>query len=81
MQLLIVILYSAKVSWTPASKLTGLPFPLEARIFLLVIALSEGDRRVTSPLLLKLSMYVALLPPATRLYDVQLTGSEKVKPL
>ena len=46
MQLLTLILDSAKVSWTPASKLTGLPFPLEARIFLFVIAVSEGDRRV-----------------------------------
>jgi len=46
MQLLILIVNSAKVSWTLASKLKGLPFPLEARIFFFVIALSEGNRRL-----------------------------------
>jgi hypothetical protein len=63
----------AKVSWTPASKLKELPFPLEARIFLFVIALSEGDGSVNptiTQLLPKLRMYVALPPFATRLYDV-----------
>jgi len=45
-QLLILIVNSAKASWTLASKLKGLPFPLQARIFLFVIALSEGNRRV-----------------------------------
>jgi len=46
MQLLIIIVNSAKVSWTPASQLKGLPLQLEARIFLFVIALSKGNRRV-----------------------------------